>query len=281
MSAMTRRLFLQSSSVVGGVTLLPAASVRAYAANDKLNIAGIGVGGRGGNHVDSALAENLVAACDAVEGTVSHCQRRVAEAAKKQGVDRPVPKPFHDYRAMLDAMEKEIDAVFVATPDHHHAPASLMAMKRKKHVYCEKPLTHTIAESRRMAEVAKETKVATQLGNQHRAEEGWRALCEYVWAGAIGGVREVHVWTDRPGIPTRPWWPQGGSRPAGEDPVPGGLHWDIWLGQAPVRPYLDSYKEGPFQGKRVYQPFVWRGWWDFGTGALGDIGCHALSGICQ
>jgi predicted dehydrogenase len=279
MGRITRRVLLQASAVAGGVTLLPAGSARAYAANGKLNIAGIGVGGRGGNHVDSALEENLVAACDAVDGAVQHCLRRVADISKKQKVERPAPKAFGDYRAMLDAMDKEIDAVFVATPDHHHAPASLMAMKRKKHVYCEKPLTHTIAEARRMAEVAKETKVATQLGNQHRAEEGWRYLTEYLAAGAIGAVREVHVWTDRPGIPSRPWWPQGGPRPAGEDPVPAGLGWDVWLGPAPKRPYLDTYKDGKFKGKRVYQPFVWRGWWDFGTGALGDIGCHALSGI--
>jgi hypothetical protein len=210
---------------------------------------------------------------------VQHCLRRVADVSKKQKVERPAPKAFSDYREMLDTMDKEIDAVFVATPDHHHAPASLMAMKRKKHVYCEKPLTHTIAEARRMAEVAREMKVATQLGNQHRAEEGWRFLCEYVWGGVAGAVKEVHVWTDRPGIPSRPWWPQGGPRPQGEDPVPAGLSWDVWLGQAPKRPYLDTYKEGRFKGKRVYQPFVWRGWWDFGTGALGDIGCHALSGI--
>jgi len=279
MVCMNRRSLLRATAVAGGVAVLPASAARAYAANSKLSLAGIGVGGRGGSHVESSLAENLVAVCDAVEEASRHCLRRVAEAEKKDGIVRPPPKVFHDYRAMLDAMDKEIDAVFVATPDHHHAPATLMAMKRKKHVYCEKPLTHTIAESRRVAEVAKEMKVATQLGNQHRAEEGWRALCEYVWAGAIGGVREVHVWTDRPGIPTRPWWPQGGGRPAGEDPVPAGLHWDVWLGPAPVRPYLDTYKSGPFQGKRVYQPFVWRGWWDFGTGALGDIGCHALSGI--
>jgi hypothetical protein len=180
---------------------------------------------------------------------------------------------------MLDKMGDKIDAVFVATPDHHHAPASLRAMKLGKHVYCQKPLTHDIYEARQMAQMAKQRHLATQMGNQGRAEEGWRLLCEWIWAGVIGQVQEVHVWTDRPGIPTRFWWPQGGSRPAGSEAIPAGLKWDLWLGPASERPYVDTYKEGPFKDKRVYQPFVWRGWWDFGTGALGDIGCHAMSGI--
>ena len=154
----------------------------------------------------------------------------------------------------------------------------MLAMDMGKHVYCEKPLTHKIHEARQMMLKAREKKVATQMGNQGRAGAGWRILSEVIWAGLIGNVTEVHVWTDRPGIDKRFWWPQGGTRPAGSDPVPEGLHWDLWLRSAPERPYLDTYKEGPFQGRRVYQPFVWRGWWDFGTGALGDIGCHAISG---
>jgi hypothetical protein len=151
-------------------------------------------------------------------------------------------------------------------------------MQLGKHVYCEKPLTHNIHEARQLMRAARKKKVATQLGNQGRAEEAWRLLCEYLWAGIIGPVREVHIWTDRAGTPKRFWWPQGGTRPLGEDPVPAWLNWDCWLGPAPVRPFLDTYKEGKFQGKHVYHPFVWRGWWDFGTGALGDIGCHAMSG---
>jgi len=117
------------------------------------------------------------------------------------------------------------------------------------------------------------------LGNQGRAEQGWRLLCEWIWAGVIGNVKEVHVWTDRPGIPSHFWWPQGGTRPAGSDPVPADLHWDVWLGTAPDRPFVAKYKEGKFKDRRVYHPFVWRGWWDFGTGALGDIGCHSMSAI--
>ena len=249
------------------------------APNSKLHIAGIGVGGRGGSHVVSSLNEHLVAVADVVDGALQHCLRRVEKHYKEQKIDRPLPERFFDYREMLDKLHGKIDAVFVGAPDHHHAPAAIRAMKLGKHVYCEKPLTHDIFEARQMALVAKERKVATQMGNQGRAEEGWRLLCEWIWAGVIGQVKEVHVWTDRPGIPTHPWRPRGGPRPAGADPIPAGLKWDLWLGPAPERPYLDVYKDGKFKGKRVYQPFVWRGWRDFGTGALGDIGCHAMSGV--
>jgi predicted dehydrogenase len=247
--------------------------------NSKLHIAGIGVGGRGGSHVTSSLGENLVAVCDVAEGTLDSCLKRVEKAYHERNLDRPLPKRFFDYREMLDKLHDKIDAVFVATPDNHHAPASMLAIKLGKHVYCEKPLTHDIHEARQLTLAARQHNVATQLGNQGRAGEEWRLLCEWLWAGAIGDVKEVHVWTDRPGIPKRFWWPQGGTRPAGADAVPPGIHWDQWLGPAPERPYLDTYKEGKFKGKHVYQPFVWRGWWDFGTGALGDIGCHAMSGV--
>ena len=247
--------------------------------NSRLNIAGIGVGGRGGSHVISAIQENLVAVCDTSEGSVHGCLGFIEKHYRENQIDRPLPKTFFDYREMLDKMKDQIDAVFVATPDHHHAPASLRAIKLGKHVYCEKPLTHTIDEARQLTLAARQYKVATQLGNQARAEQGWRLLCEWIWAGVVGNVKEVHVWTDRAGIPSRFWWPQGSSRPAGSDPVPAGLHWDEWLGPASQRPFLDKYREGKFKGRQVYQPFVWRGWWDFGTGALGDIGCHAMSGI--
>ncbi len=287
MHTIQRRKFLKSSAVLAATTIVPMrplyargeSAATSTAANEKLHIAGIGVGGRGGAHVETSLRENLVAACDAVDGAVAGCLAHVERAYRQRNIKAPLPKPFADYRQMFDAMEKQIDAVFVATPDHHHAPASMMAIRRGKHVYCEKPLTHSIFEARQLTLAAREHKVATQMGNQGRAGEGWRVLCEVIWAGMIGNVQEVHVWTDRPGIPSRFWWPQGGTRPPGSDPVPKGLHWDVWLGPAPERPYLDTYKEGKFKGKRVYQPFVWRGWWDFGTGALGDIGCHAMSGI--
>jgi predicted dehydrogenase len=282
MRLFNRRRFLQSSvalvAAAGSRNLTAPNILSAAAPNSKLNIAGIGVGGRGHSHVESSVSENLVAVCDAVEGAVNNCLRYVEKYDREHQLQRPLPKTYSDYREMFDQMGPQIDAVFVGTPDHHHAPASMMAIKAGKHVYCEKPLTHNIYEARQLQLAAREHKVATQMGNQGRAEEGWRRLCEMVWSGAIGKVNEVHVWTDRPGIPRHPWWPQGGGRPAGSDPVPAGLHWDAWLGPAPERPYLDSYRDGKFQGQRVYQPFVWRGWWDFGTGALGDIGCHALSG---
>jgi predicted dehydrogenase len=279
MAALSRRNILKAAAA--GVSLLPARSARAYAANGTLSVAGIGVGGRGGLHVQSTLeaGEHFIAACDAVESAVKTCLRQVESAAKKRGTDRPAAKAFSDYRVMFDAMDKEIDAVFIGAPDHHHAAASLLAIRRKKHVYCEKPLTRTIDEARRVAQAAREFRVATQMGNQGRSQEGWRALCEYLEAGAVGAVKEVHLWTDRPGIPKKLWWPQGGTRPGGSDPIPPGLNWDAWLGPVPERPYLAVYKEGKYKGKAVYQPFVWRGWWDFGTGALGDIGCHAMSGI--
>lgn len=278
-----RRRFVQRSAVLAGAAM----AARPFAApfvladaspNSKLNIAGIGVGGRGGAHVESSLTENLVAVCDSVEGAMDGAVRRFEKHNKDHNLKKPLPKRFADYREMFDKMHGQIDAVFVATPDHHHAASSMTAIKLRKHVYCEKPLTHSVDEARQLTLAAREYKVATQMGNGGRADEGWRLLCETIWAGTIGNVQEVHVWTDRPGISKRFWWPQGGSRPQGSDPVPKGVHWDIWLGPAPERPYLHSYKEGKFKGRQVYQPFVWRGWWDFGTGALGDIGCHAISG---
>lgn len=225
------------------------------------------------------MSENLVAICDVAEGARNGCLKRIEKFNKDHGLSRPLPKCFSDYREMLDKMQGQIDAVFVATPDHHHATASMAAIRLGKHVYCEKPLTHNIREARLLTLAAREHKVATQLGNNGREGEGWRRLCEWIWAGAIGSVQEAHIWTDRAGIPKHFWWPQGGNRPAGSDPTPAGLNWDAWLGPAPERPYLGKYKEGKFQGKSVYQPFVWRGWWDFGTGALGDIGCHSMSGL--
>jgi len=287
MRTIQRRQLLQSSFLAAGMTIVPSGLVYArgqspatsYAANGKLAIAGIGVGGRGAGLADPSLSENLVAICDASQGSLEGCLRHAEKTYKDRNQSRPLPKTFSDYRQMYDKMGDQIDAVFVATPDNHHAIASMMAIKRGKHVYCEKPLTHDIYEARQLTLAARQHKVATQMGNGGRAGEEWRLLCEFIWAGVIGNVLEAHVWTDRAGIPKRFWWPQGGTRPAGEDPIPKGLNWDVWLGPAPKRPFLGTYKEGKFKGHSVYQPFVWRGWWDFGTGALGDIGCHAMSGL--
>jgi len=276
MPRLTRREFLRTSALSAATVALlksrafPAATpAAARAANEKLNMACIGTGGQGGTHLGWCAAnDNLVALCEVEENHL-----------KGPAGKYPKARTFTDYREMFDKMGKEIDAVTVGIPDNHHAPASMMAIKLGKHVYCEKPLTHDIYEARALAEAARKYKVATQMGNQGRASEGWRLLCEFLWAGAIGNVKEVHVWTDRPGIPKHFWWPQGTTRPNGSDPVPAHLKWDLWLGPAPDRPFKEKYEEGKFKGRQVYHPFVWRGWWDFGTGALGDIGCHAMSGL--
>jgi predicted dehydrogenase len=194
-------------------------------------------------------SQNIVALCD-VDDT----------QAARTYEQYPNAKKYRDYRVMLDK-KKDIDAVVVSTPDHMHAPISMAAIKLGKHVYCEKPLTHTIYEARMLAKAAREAKVATQMGNQGHAGEGVRLVCEWIWDGAIGPVRHVHIWTDRP----LNWWPQGVDRPADSPPVPSTLDWDLWLGAAPQRPYNPAYA-----------PFKWRGWWDFGCGALGDMACHII-----
>ena len=171
----------------------------------------------------------------------------------------PDAKKFYDFRDLFDEMSGQIDAVTVSTPDHTHAAAAIRAMKEGKAVYCQKPLTHSFWEARRMAEVARETKVATQMGNQGTAGSGLRKSAAIVQAGTLGPVHEVHVWTNRP------IWPQGGPRPESK-PVPKNLHWNLWLGPAAKRDYADGYA-----------PFAWRGWWDFGTGALGDMACHTMN----
>ncbi len=169
---------------------------------------------------------------------------------------------------MLDE-QKDIDAVVIATPDHTHACIALATMQAGKHVYCEKPLTQSVDEARRLAQAAREYKVATQMGNQGQASEQSRRLCEMIDDEAIGPVREVHVWTDRPSNGLfNEYWPQGVTRPTDSQPAPATLEWDLWLGPAPARPYHPAYA-----------PFRWRGWWDFGTGALGDIGCHSLDPV--
>ena len=226
--------------------------------SEKLNIAGIGVGGQGAGDLNAVSSQNIVALCDVDWGHAAGTFRRYPKAKK-----------YRDFRKMLDKEEKNIDAVVVATPDHVHAVASMAAIKRGKHVYCEKPLTHSVYEARILAQAAREHKVATQMGNQGQASEGTRLMCECIWDGAIGPVREVHVWTDRPlrGL-NSVYWPQGVDRPTDTPEVPATLDWDLWLGPAPKRPY-----------NRAYVPFKWRGWWDFGTGALGDIGCHSLDPV--
>jgi len=261
-SKLSRRDFMGAAAAVAAFTIVPRhvlGGPRQIPPSEKVNIAGIGVGGRGGGDIEAVSSQNIVALCDVDWRQAAGTFRRHPNARK-----------YKDFREMLDKEDKNIDAVVVATPDHVHAPASIMAMKMDKHVYCEKPLTHSVYEARLMAETAREHKVATQMGNQGQASEETRLMCETIWDGAIGQVRDVYVWTDRPLNGINKWyWPQGIDRPKGEDPVPDTLDWDLWIGPAPKRPYVE----------RVYSPFVWRGWWDFGTGALGDIGCHSLDPV--
>lgn len=246
----TRRDLLKGAAV-GGVSFLFLRDSRlafATEANDKLNIAIIGCGGKGRSNMDSVANQNIVALCDVDANPL-------AEAAKKH----PNAKTFADFRRMLDVMGNQIDAVVVSTPDHTHAPAAVMAMKMGKHVYCEKPLTYSIYEARVMRDTARRYGVATQMGNQGTAGSGLREAVEVIRAGALGDVYEVHVWSNRP------VWPQGIERPTDTPPVPKELDWDLWLGPAPARPYNPAY-----------HPFNWRGWIDLGPGALGDMGCHTL-----
>lgn len=227
------------------------------APSERLNIAGIGVAGQGNHDLNQFKDENIVALCDVDWAHAAPTFKQFPKA-----------KQYKDFRKMLEA-EKDIDAVVVATPDHIHAVASMHAIKMGKHVYCEKPLTHSVWEARTLAQAAREHKVATQMGNQGQASEETRRLCEMIWDGAIGPVREVHLWTDRPSRGLfEEYWPQGLERPWEKPAVPATLDWDLWLGPAPHRPY-----------HQAYLPFKWRGWWDFGTGALGDIGCHSFDGI--
>lgn len=261
--SLNRRQFLgTSATALAGITILPSRVVSGFgytAPSDKLNIAGVGIGGMG-QHVLRPLAEteNIVALCD--------CDWNRATVGVFE--QYPNAQRYKDYRVMLDR-QNDIDAVVVATPDHTHAVVSMDAIRRGKHVYTEKPLTHTIHEARVLTEAAREHGVATQMGNVGQAGDGPRRLREMIQDGAIGPVTEVHVWTDRPnrGL-SDTFWPQGVDRPSSTPPVPDTLDWDLFIGPAPLRPY-----------HRSYHPFNWRGWLDFGTGALGDIGCHAFDPV--
>jgi predicted dehydrogenase len=259
-SEFSRRYFLMgTAATVGTLAAGQAAAAkkpkrRKVSANEKLNIAGIGVGGMGGVDIENlAKTENIVALCDVDDAHAAHTFEKYPNAKK-----------YRDYRVMLEK-QKDIDAVVVATPDHQHAIITIAAIQAGKHVYCEKPLTHSIYEARMVAEAARKAGVATQMGNQGQASEEARVMAELIWAGAIGTVREIHGWCNRnPSIS-----PRGMARPQGSDPVPATLDWDLWLGPAPSRPFVAN----------TYQPFVWRGWWDFGSGVLGDIGCHNFAAI--
>jgi hypothetical protein len=254
-SRLTRREFLYRSAVmaVGAAGLTAQAAKprpRSIRSGDKLRIACVGAGGKGRSDIQHCGSEEIVAICDADEN--------MAASARK---NFPNARFYSDWREMCDKEEKNVDAVTVSTPDHLHAIVASRAIKMGKHVYCQKPLTQTVYEARYLRKLAKDYKVVTQMGNQGSSENGLRRAVEVVHAGLIGAVKQIHVWTNRP------IWPQGITRPEGEDPVPDSFKWDFWLGPAPAR----SFK------KDLYHPFKWRGWFEFGTGALGDMACHTAN----
>lgn len=257
----TRRSFIKNTLFTAtGLTILPSHVVSGLerskvfkAPSDKLNIAGIGVGGKGHPNLVGMNTENIIALCDVDWKYADNCFKEFSQA-----------KRYKDWRRMFDEIGKDIDGIMISTPDHTHAVIAATALTMDKHVYCQKPLTHSIYESRLLTKLAKKHKVATQMGNQGNSGDGVRQLCEWIWNGEIGEVREVHAWTNRP------IWPQGLQRPTTKMKVPATLDWDLFLGPAPFRPYHE-----------VYTPWNWRGWWDFGTGAFGDMACHVLDPVYQ
>jgi predicted dehydrogenase len=302
---LTRRRFLATSASAAAITIVPRHVLGGpgrIPPSEKVRIACIGVGAQGTRVMMEFLARadvKIVSVCDVNKESHDYSEwgahelrdkarkligsdytngaddskgatagrepaRRIVEGyyAKESGKGAfKGCSAFNDYRELLEK-ENDVDAVVIGTPDHTHAVIAIAAMKKGKHVFCQKPMTHSVFEARRMAEVARETRVATQVAIGNQASEATRQLCEWIEAGAIGPVREVHNWS------ARPYWPQGIDRPEKSEPAPPGLDWDLWIGPAPFRPF-----------HHVYLPFVWRGWWDFGTGALGDMGCYSFDTI--
>lgn len=248
MNNYSRRKFIKSASIgTLGFQVVPS---RVFGANERVALAGIGAGGKGSSDIAGArdAGAEVVGLCDVDAG-------RLNQAVKKY----PGSKGYTDYRKLFDELGKSIDAVTVSTPDHMHFHAALRAVQMGKHTYVQKPLTHSIWEARKLANEARNAKVVTQMGNQAHAGEPIRRAVELIRSGVIGKVKEVHAWTNRP------IWPQGLEKKLTAQEVPKNMDWDLWIGPAPMRPYNSGYA-----------PFKWRGWWDFGTGALGDMGCHIM-----
>lgn len=275
--SLSRRRFIQSSSAISLASLFAIGKARGEgpSINDKINVACIGTGWQGLYNTEVFMQDRnarVVAVCDPYkEGQYMQrgvCGREPARRMVNQYYDHDGPESsgcagYADYREML-AERDDIDAVVITTPDHLHAVIALEAIRKGMHVFCEKPLGHSLKEVRLMTEAAHKAGVATQMGNWGHGLEDIRRLCEMIWSGAIGAVREVHAWANRPGG----WWPYGIDRSEDEPPVPEGLDWDLWLGPAAWRPWHPAY-----------HPFIWRGWWDFGSGALGDMACHILDPV--
>lgn len=247
----TRRQFVKAG-LFAGVTVITAPGVaRSYARNEKLRMAAIGAGGQAAGGINAALGEHLVAVAEVdPDGRGKQSLAKVREKS-------PETKLYTDYRKLFD-QHPQLDAVWIGTPDHHHFAASIRALEAGAGVYCEKPLTWSVAEARKLREVANATKIPTQMGNQGHSSDSIRMICEYIWEGALGDVTRVDCISNR-GF-------SAGGRPASK-PVPAGLDWEAWLGPAPAREYHDGL-----------HPFNWRGWLDFGSGSLGDMGCHTVDG---
>jgi predicted dehydrogenase len=263
-SKLTRRSFIRRAGLAAGaapfLTFPNIGGASTGQPSDTLNCVQVGCGGRADTHLEQVIdlhRQNLAAIVDPDDKRHAH----VAGWLKKKGIDTGKLQAFTDYRVMFDKMGKHIDAVFVTTPNHHHSTVAMMAMERGINVYCEKPLCHDIAQARGLRKAARHySKVATQMGNQGHCEDGYRSLCEYIWAGTIGNVTETHSWTNRA---------NGGEGPRPPTlPVPPGLHWDSWIGPAPYRDYHSDL-----------HPHEWHGWYDFGNGSLGNMGCHVLDGV--
>lgn len=261
---LNRRQFVQNSAMASAAVWFSTQSniLLGGSPNGRVNVASIGVGGKGSSDTDGAARNGqIVALCDVDD-------QRLQQKAKQY----PDAKLFHDYRELLSEMGDKVDAVTVSTADHTHAAAGVRAMRLGKHVYCQKPLTHTVSEARLMRETAQQHKVITQMGNQGTAHDGFRTNVELIQSGALGEVREVHVWTNRPYSDWKAgkmYWKQAPlitSRPTETPPIPEYLNWDLWLGPSAERPFNPAY-----------HPHDWRGWWDFGTGALGDMACHTAN----
>ena len=256
----SRRQFVGGVAAAGGVLIVPRHVLGGpgyQAPSDTVHVAGVGyTWGMGSNNLRALRTQNIVALCDCdeSEGALK------AQARAKEPIPTLFPNAakYKDWRQMLEK-QKDIDAVLVATPDHNHAVIAMAAMQLGKHVYVQKPLTRTISEARALTEAGRRYKVVTQMGNQGHSGEGVRLIQEWIEDGAIGPVREVHSWTNRP------IWPQGMPRPEDTPAVPEGLDWDLWIGPSPMRPY-----------HKAYHPFSWRSWMDFGAGALGDMACHVM-----
>lgn len=249
-----RRSFLKTVAAAGiAAPFVQTGMAQAMGANKSVNIACIGVGGKGQSDMqETSAGQNIVAICDIDE-------QRLAKA----GEAFPKAKRYTDWRKLLE--QQDIEAVTISTPDHTHAAATLSAISLGKHVYTQKPLTHDVFESRVLAKAAKEAGIVSQMGIQHHSSARLKIAVQIIRDGVIGKVSEVHTWTDRPGT----FWKQGLSRPETGSPPPSHIDWNLWLGTAPKRPYVEA----------LYHPFHWRGWWDFGTGALGDMGCHLIDPI--